>query len=340
MPKTSEKLLQAIARAQSVAELPKLVVNGEKCVHVKGAVGALKALLVAHLSEQSGRPVVYFSHDREESEEVKEDLERLLGEKAVAHFPAFVLYGSGFDHHNHDSLRARLNTLEALTEEHPGVTVSHCSGLLQRLPPPETFSENKISVRPGKEVAFETLVASLVDMGFVRETRVEHPGEMCVRGGIVDVFPFSAESPYRIEFWGESVESLRKFDPETQRSVTAVERLDIFPQDIESTEQETGDARASLLDYLPEQAIVVFDEPDRIQRSLALELRTASDDEAVWRQVETRLSGTAQLRFVSVGSKYPCLVSLDAKSPQSFKGDLKGVPCCPDDLCRGETERS
>ncbi|TDI83591.1 MAG: transcription-repair coupling factor [Caldithrix sp.] len=329
MPKTSKKLLQAIARAQSVAELPERVVNG-KCVYVKGAVGALKPLLVAHLSKQLSRPVVYFSHDREESEEVKEDLERLLGEEAVAHFPAFVLYGSGFDHHNHDSLRARLKTLEALTKEHPAVIVAHCSGLLHRLPLPEIFSQNRISVRPGKEVEFDKLVALLVDMGFVRETRVEHPGEMCVRGGIVDVFPYSAESPYRIEFWGESVESLRKFDPETQRSVASVERLDIFPQDIESTEQESSDARASLLDYLPEQAIVVFDEPDRILRSLALELRTASDDEeamelaeAAWRQVETRLARTAQMRFVSVGSKYPRLVSLDAKSPQPFKGDLK-----------------
>ena len=160
----------------------------------------------------------------------------------------------------------RLSALQLLSEGKPQIVVAHSSAFLHKFPAPGKFQSEKISVSVGMSLDFDANISSLIDLGFVREPRVEQRGEMSVRGGIVDLFPFSSEFPYRVEFLGDEVESIRRFDPNTQRSLKEVENLVIYPQEFASEDSSGTDG--SLLDYLSDEAIVTLDEPELIRKKL------------------------------------------------------------------------
>ncbi len=297
--------------------------------YVKGLRGALRAVVLSNLFLEKARPVVYFSLHKEGGEELKEELEQLLGAGRVAYFPATVFSHSSKDHLNHENRRARLSALEALSGTNPGVVVAHASVLLEALPDPGAFSTARRTLEANGTEGFEELVATLVEMDFVREDRVEHAGEMAVRGGLVDVFPVSAEQPYRIEFWGDQIESIRVFDATTQRSLQEVPRLEIFPQYSTAPEDGATTSAANILDYLPDNTVVVLDEPERIWESLAPDGDVAEGASASTpANLEARLQGFPLVRLVSVGSHYDNIIDFGATAPEAFHGkvsQLRGV---------------
>lgn len=295
-------------------------------VHVKRAIGALKSILLADLFLRENCQIVFLTSDSEASEEIREEAEQLIGEEAVSYFPTAGFLGAGFDHYNHESLGARLSTLEALADKSPRIVVAHCTALLRNFPAPGKFHNQRVTVELGDSLDFNNLIAHLIDeLAFVRESRVEHPGEMCVRGGIIDLFPISAPAPYRIEFWGDTVESIRRFDPDTQRSIGNVNGVHIYPQEVEAPVHEDEPApKASLLAYLKQDARLVLDEPDRMKKHLEeIMTKELDEDEHIWPIIEKAVKPFKQVRLVSVGGQYENLVELDARSPESFKGDLK-----------------
>ncbi len=306
----------------------KTVLSGEKLVSVKGLHGAAKSLLLALIYSDMKTPVAYFSSNQEEAEELKEELERLVGTEFVTYFPASVFFGTGFDHHNHETTQSRLSTLEALTESKKGIVVSHASGFLHQLPTKSHFSKKKISLDVGDRVDFELVVMELVEMGFVRESRVEHVGEMCVRGGLIDVYPYSATNPYRIEFWDDEIESIRTFDPDNQRSLETIEKFSVYPQEIERNGEDAETEKSSLLNYLPENCILALEEPDLLKKAIldteqGLTKEGNLTEENLWGKIEKELSAFKRLEIVSIGQDYDKLVDFNSKSTPSFKGSFE-----------------
>ena len=124
---------------------------------------------------------------------------------------------------------ARATTLSALAAGEARVVVASAAALLPKLVRPEQLAQATIDLRPGVDIEPQRLAEKLVAAGYSRQDPVDEHGEFCVRGGIVDVFPPGDEEPIRIEFIGDTVESLRRFDPSTQRSSRTIDQSHIVP---------------------------------------------------------------------------------------------------------------
>lgn len=323
-----EKLLEKVHRAPKLTELTERL-QRQPFVHVKGVAGALKALLLADLFKSFSRPVAYFGSDLETLEALKEEVELFTNPQSVSYFPAFGSARSSHQLADVFSKSQRLTALEALAENKSQIVVAHCDSLIDRLPAPNQFLNQKIKIAVNATLEFEEFIEKLNELGFTRESRVEMAGEMSVRGGIVDVFPHSADFPLRIEFWENIISSLRKFDPVTQRSLEKINEIDIYPQEIEAPPSEVK-ASATLLDFLATDTIVVLDEPDLLRKQIEEDLLRRGDSDldedfvhSAWENISIKLEPFRQVRLVSFGYGLVDVVDLGGREPEAFQGSLK-----------------
>ena len=113
--------------------------------------------------------------------------------------------------------------------------------LSERVPSPDAFRKSVISISVGTDHPFDALLRRLDDYNFERRDFVGGYGEYSVRGGIVDIFPYSGDNPIRVEFWGDRVESIREFDPMSQRSIRELTSTSVVPNISEATRGDTPD---------------------------------------------------------------------------------------------------
>ena len=123
----------------------------------------------------------------------------------------------------------RLETINSLVNDEKQIVITNLMGYLRYLPPIKTFKESFIDVEKNKEVDFKNLKEKLYELGYKRETIVTMTGEVAIRGYVIDIFPINSDKPVRIEFWGDTVESIKTFDTDTQRSEKEIEKIKIFP---------------------------------------------------------------------------------------------------------------
>src|SRR5580765_7781853 len=245
---------------------------------VSGLTPAAKCLYVAGAAHERQKGLVLFvvptDADLEQaSGDVRFFLASLDGlsgaaaDRAVLPFPSHEIdpYRGLAPHIGVTSVRAR--ALHAMANGTARVVVASAAALLPRVTAPARLRRASIELRPGQDVAPTDLVELLVDAGFSREDPADEHGEFAVRGGIVDIFPAGEALPVRLEFAGDTIESMRSYDPSTQRSTAAIDRLAVIPlQDV------LGDDRdATLFDYLSaaNDAQLVVSERDEIDAHAA-----------------------------------------------------------------------
>jgi len=263
---------------------------------VAGLTPAAKAMYVAAAAHERQKGVVlYVIPGDADLEQTTEDVRFFLGsldglsgaavDHAVLPFPSHEVdpYRGLAPHIGVTSVRAR--ALHALANGLTRVVVASAPALLPRVASPERLARASIELRPGQDIDITDLTELLVDAGFSREDPADEQGEFAVRGGIVDVFPAGEALPVRLEFAGDTIESMRSYDPGTQRSTSSVERLLVVPlQDVLGE-----DRHATLFDYLSlaHDAAIVVSEPDEVEAQAVKLL------EQLQRSYET-LSGAAQ----------------------------------------------
>ncbi len=336
----AERLINIVQRSPSVIQANELLLSEQK-INIKGTVGALKSLLLVNFFKKFSRQIFYVCSDLAEAETVKEEVETLLGKAFVSYFPARSINKFALHFSSHLAKTERLSALESLTEGQPKVIVVQSEGLFYDLPVPKSYLFQKISIKVSDDLEFDRLITKLIDLGFTRESRVERSGEMSVRGGIVDVFPFSSDHPFRIEFWGDMIESIRKFDPATQRSLEKINQIQIYLQDFNSSSQgnlsgKPPQKQANLLDYLSSNAVVVLDEPELIRKRVTGEASPSTEydldysdsdsdikDDSCWKRIIDQVEKFKHVCFVSIGKDYANLINLNAKDPGTFKGNLQ-----------------
>ena len=240
---------------------------------VAGLTPAAKSLFVANAAHERQKGVVLYvvpgDADLEQAaEDVKFFLASLDGlstsaaDHAVLPFPSHEVdpYRGLAPHIGVTSVRAR--ALHAIANGTARVVVASAPALLPRVTAPDRLRQSSIDLRPGQDIDTLDLTELLIDAGFSREDPADEHGEFAVRGGIVDIFPAGEALPVRLEFAGDTIESMRSYDPSTQRSTAAVDRLVVIPlQDV------LGDDRsATLFDYLAlaHDAHVVVSERDEV----------------------------------------------------------------------------
>ncbi|MGE5815136.1 MAG: transcription-repair coupling factor, partial [Acidobacteriota bacterium] len=165
---------------------------------------------------------------------------------------------------------ARARALHALVTGQARILVSSAAGLLPRVSAPARVLSTSMELKPGVEIAPQDLGALLAEAGYAREDPADQHGEYCVRGGVVDFFPAGDDFPVRVEFIGDSIESLRRYDPTTQRSVETLDRAGVMPlrdQLDEGLSDVQADRSATILDYLSRGAswTVFVSEPEEVR---------------------------------------------------------------------------
>jgi transcription-repair coupling factor (superfamily II helicase) len=229
---------------------------------------------------------------------------------------------------------ARASALHALASGSARLIVASARALVPRLSAPDRLSATGFSLAPGTEIAPEDLAARLVAAGYTPEDPVDEHGEYCVRGGVVDFYPSSEAQPVRLEFIGDIVESIRRYDASTQRSTTALDRVLVRPQrelvDV-GDDASVLDRSSTLMDYARvSRADVVVFEPDEVLgriETLEKQWRTAEADARARAgrppAYEALAVGRTDLEPWIAGSRHVSQLTID--------GDLEGqhVPCLP-----------
>lgn len=198
---------------------------------------------------------VFVLNDREEAAYFHNDLEHLTNALDICYFPDSFKKTGSFSELNssHVMLRTEALTKFAGSKVNKKVLVTYPEALFERVVNPKTLSGNMIGIRVGETLKVEELMKQFVSLGFKREDFVYEPGQFAMRGGILDIYSFGNEHPYRIELFGDEVDSIRIFNPETQLSERKLLQVSILPN-IE-TKFETNE-KISLLDFLPENTII------------------------------------------------------------------------------------
>ena len=197
---------------------------------VRGLTGSARAYLVSWLQRELDRPLLYVTRHGEAWEMARDDVEYFRGRAATLPFPEpdALPYDPSSPH---PSVTAeRLETLARLAAGEPGVVVATVRGVLQKVPRPAKLARALLALRTGEEIAPERLVERLVFLGYERYPEVESVGHCARRGGILDVWPVGWNDPLRVEFDGDSIASLRRFDAGTQRSLEKLQAARILPR--------------------------------------------------------------------------------------------------------------
>jgi transcription-repair coupling factor (superfamily II helicase) len=290
---------------------------GEDPVAVRGLTGSAGALLTARLQRSAGRPVLCLVPHGERFEEWRDDLEYFAGPGGFLAFPEpdNLPYDPSSPHPGITA--QRLEVLSRLTaaagggngaSAAPGIVLTTVRALLQRVPKPRRLAHALLSIRVGETLDPGAAMERLVRLGYERLPEVEAIGQFARRGGILDVYPVGSADPIRLEFDGDVVVSLRRFDATTQRSLEqladatvlprhevvldpevlaeAAERLGAahiasFQEGLERFADRYDPDRGSLLDYLPSDLLVIAEDPGILrQRRETLEEEIAREFEA------------------------------------------------------------
>ena len=184
-----------------------------------------------------------------------------------------------------DIASARARALHAIAQGTVKLVIASAGALLPRISPPDRLSSVALTLMPGHDISPIDLGDLLVAAGYTRQDPVDENGEFCVRGGVVDFYPAGAPEPVRLEFVGDTIESIRSYDPATQRSTHALDQASVAPLQELLGDSDVPDRSATVFDYLwrDGRPVVLVSEPDdvRVQGEKLTSQIQASHDEAV-----------------------------------------------------------
>lgn len=247
--------LQGLAEFEQIKEKSK---TNKGILQVSGCMESQKSHLMYGLSGIAPYRLI-LAEDERRAREIYEDYR--FYDRKVYSYPAKDLLFFQADIHGNLLIRQRMKVIKALLEEKELTVVTSIDGCMDFLESLEKIKEQLIHYESDSTVDTEQLKNQLVVLGYERVGQVEMPGQFSVRGGIVDIYCLTEENPWRIELWGDEIDSIRSFDPESQRSLENLEELTIYP-----AVEHIGDKdMVSFLDYFPEERTIIFlDEPNRL----------------------------------------------------------------------------
>ena len=222
---------------------------------VTGLAGASLSIVIANLFNTVHRPLLVLLPDKEESAYILNDLETLVGEQQVLFFPDSYRRPYQIEDTDNANVLLRAEVLNQLSHStKPLLIVSYPEALFEKVITRKQLEKNTLKIQKGDSLTIDFLNEVLFSYNFNRTDFVTEPGEFSVRGGIVDVFSFSNNEPYRIEFFGNEVDSIRTFDVESQLSTAQLSKITIIPN-VEN--KESDEIRQSFLEYISEQTLFI-----------------------------------------------------------------------------------
>jgi len=270
---------------------------GEK-IYLKGLVGSSRSLIASFLAEKLTCPLVVCLDDKENASYFYDDLMTFAIKPPVLFFPSSYKRAIQYEEIEQENIILRTEVLNKLKELRKLVVVTYPEALTEKVISGKDLDSNTFRVKNGDKLSIEFVNDVLFEYGFERVDFVYEPGQYAVRGSIIDIYSFSNEDPYRIDFFGDEVDSIRSFDIETQVSEEKLEKIYIIP----NIQKEQENDRVSFFDFISDRSVLLMDDiqliADQIQNSFRQTM--AKTDEEKERQLLTGkiISGNDMLRSV------------------------------------------
>lgn len=235
--------------SSSLAEI--LKPNSGLKLHLKGLAGSLDAAVGAAVATSNPyQSQLFLLHDREEAAYFHNDLQNLLGNREVFFFPTSYKRPYEFEETENANVLLRTELLNELNTKgnHGTLIVSYPEALSEKVVNKRSLKNHTLDLRVGEEIDLDQLLRDLIEFDFQKEDFVYEAGQFAMRGGIVDIFSYAYEMPYRIELFGNEIESIRTFDPNSQLSLEHQRSIGVIPNLYTGFVDET---KQSFLTFLP-----------------------------------------------------------------------------------------
>ncbi|UII77273.1 transcription-repair coupling factor [Flagellimonas sp. HMM57] len=263
------KLQSAIAQSETHDN------TGGNTISLRGLTGSALSFAISTVFNNSDLPFLVLLNDKEEAAYYLNDLEQLIGENEVLFYPGSYRHPYQIEDTDNANVLLRAEVLNRInSRKKPAVIVTYPDALFEKVVTRKELDKNTLKIKLDDTLSLDFLNEVLFEYQFKRVDFVTEPGEFSVRGGIVDVFSFSHDEPYRIEFFGDEVESIRTFDLETQLSTEKVKRITIIPNVENKFLQES---RESFLKYISPQTIIFSKRLDLVYARIDSFFKKAED---------------------------------------------------------------
>jgi len=251
---TQNSIQQLFTQSPITRKLQNAIAQTEKNIVLKGLTGSSLSFVLADAFQNSEKPFLLVFDDKEEAAYYLNDLEQLVGSKDVLFYPGSYRRPYQIEETDNANVLLRAEVLNRInSRKKPAVIVTYPDALFEKVVTRRELEKNTLKIKLDDTLSLDFLNEVLFEYQFKRVDFITEPGEFSVRGGIVDVFSFSHDEPYRIEFFGDEVDSIRTFDVETQLSTEKVKKISIIPNVANKFLEEK---RQSFLKYISSETIV------------------------------------------------------------------------------------
>lgn len=241
-------------KAAKINVLAELLAQQNQKIHAKGLLGSSISFVIQALFEKSDLPFLLLFNDKEEAAYFLNDLELLINTNDVLFYPGSYRRPYQIDETDNANVLLRAEVLNRInSRKKPAIIVSYPEALFEKVVTRKELEKNTLKVSVNDKLSIDFINETLFEYNFKRVDFVTEPGEFSVRGGIIDVFSFSNDHPYRIEFFGNEVDSIRSFDVETQLSVEKLKKISVIPN-VEN--KFLDENRETFLNYIHEKTVI------------------------------------------------------------------------------------
>ena len=292
-----------------------------------GLSGSSRSMLVGQLRERINRPIIYIAKDKDEAGYAYNDLTQILGDEGIFFFPSS--YKNGLKSQKTDGISEvlRTQTLNELSSaEGNPIVLTYAEAVAEKVVERKSLRSKIITLKVGQEISLDGLTDLLLDNHFVRVDFVYEPGQFSVRGGILDVFSYSNELPFRIDFFGDEIDSIRLFNIETQLSEENRKSVVIAPELNVSDGREIT-KKVGFLDFIEKKCLLVTDSFETLSKQIGKcgfvnsgdEVEKGNTDTVVW-ETEWRKSaeGFQKMEMTSGETQNGNVIRFDIKPQMPF----------------------
>ena len=219
-------ILGELGKSKKFVDIIKNIEDKKGPIGISGLTGVGETQLIASINEYTKRPIAIITYNEIQAKQIMENL-KAFTEKAIF-FPKKEIVTYDYIAESKDLPYERIETLNKIKEKRTPILVTTIEAIMQRLPKKETLYKNTLKLKVGEIKNLDEIKQKLVNLGYTRCDLIEGRGQFSIRGGILDI-SLNEKTGVRIEFWGDEIDSIRNFAIISQRSINALENIEIFP---------------------------------------------------------------------------------------------------------------
>jgi transcription-repair coupling factor (superfamily II helicase) len=272
---SKQSIVDQYQKSENISQIIKAFQQDKTSLQLKDLVGSSLSFVIAETFKKTDRPYLLIFDNKEEAAYYLNDLEQLLGAKNVLFYPSSYRRPYQIEETDNANVLLRSEVLNRInSRKKPAVIITYPTALFEKVVTKKELEKNTLKITVGENLSLDFVNEILFEYKFKRVDFVTEPGDFSVRGGIIDVFSFSNDEPYRIEFFGDEIDSIRTFDVATQLSKEKLKKIAIIPNIENKTLKES---RESFLKYISDKTIVFSKNNDLLTGSLDLFFKKAEE---------------------------------------------------------------